>query len=262
VCVFLSKIISSYYYGPDATHPQYAYAYGLYDSPAPLACIFGISRLHFTCSTFTCILPVSYRILGIPLYPCIYIQPNLAILQQIHWCIPLYPTVSSCICICTYLAVLAVSVSSCIYLAVSRCISPYPTASKTGYRYSKKHTPGEGYTTPPPCGNRDTNQPHPHTPATRAARRSIYSISYITTHTHISHVHIAGRRMRMLHRIGIGIGIGRARGEAGSHSHSLATIVLCSMVMIAMATKHTAHNLHTIADNDKYHTPPADSLHE
>jgi len=35
-----------------------------------LACIFGISRLYFTC---TCIPPVSYRILGIPIpvYPCI-----------------------------------------------------------------------------------------------------------------------------------------------------------------------------------------------
>jgi len=43
-----------------------------------------MSRLYSTC-----IPPVSHRILGIPLYPCIYL--HLAILQQIH-CIPLYPT--------------------------------------------------------------------------------------------------------------------------------------------------------------------------
>ena len=53
----------------------------------PLACIFGISRLYFTC-----IPPVSHRILDVPLYPCI--DRYLAIMQQIH-CIPLYPTVSS-----------------------------------------------------------------------------------------------------------------------------------------------------------------------
>ena len=74
-----------------------------------------------------------------PWYPAVFLY--LAILQQIH-CIPLYPTVSSCIC--TYLAV-----SSCIC-----CISPYPTASKTGY--NQKYTPGEGY--PASCLN------HPPTP--------------------------------------------------------------------------------------------------
>jgi len=55
----------------------------------PLECIFWITRLFFTC-----IPPVSHRILGIPLYPSIYL--HLAILQQIH-CIQLYPYVSSCI---------------------------------------------------------------------------------------------------------------------------------------------------------------------
>ena len=72
----------------------------------PLACILGMSRLDSTC-----IPPVSHHILGIPLYPCIYL--HLAILQQIH-CILLYLTVSSCIH--TYLAV-----SSCVplYLTVS-----------------------------------------------------------------------------------------------------------------------------------------------
>jgi len=72
----------------------------------PLECIFWIPRLYSTC-----IPPVSHRILGIPLYPCIYLHP--AVLQQIH-CILLYPAVSSCIC--TNLAV-----SSCIqlYLTVS-----------------------------------------------------------------------------------------------------------------------------------------------
>jgi len=47
----------------------------------PLECIFGIFRLHFTC-----IPPVSHRILGTPLYPCIDLY--LAIFQQIHY-IPL-----------------------------------------------------------------------------------------------------------------------------------------------------------------------------
>jgi len=46
--------------------------------------------------------------------------------QQIH-CISLYPTVSSC---------------TRTYLAVSSCILPYPTASKTGY--GQKYTVGEG----------------------------------------------------------------------------------------------------------------------
>ena len=76
-----------------------------YCSP-PLACIFGMSRLYFTC-----IPPVSHRILDIPCIPVSILY--LSMLQQIH-CIPLYPTVSSCIR--TYLAV-----SSCIllYLTVS-----------------------------------------------------------------------------------------------------------------------------------------------
>jgi len=86
----------------------------------PLACLFGMSRLHFTY-----IPPVSYHILGIPCIPVSIIY--LSILQQIH-CIPLYPTVSSCIR---------------TYLAVSRCISPYPTASKMGH--GQKYTPGEGF---------------------------------------------------------------------------------------------------------------------
>ena len=60
----------------------------------------------------------------------LYLSTSSAIVQQIH-CIPLYHTVSSCIY--TYLAV----------SAVSRCISPYSTASKTGY--DQKYTPGEGF---------------------------------------------------------------------------------------------------------------------
>jgi len=52
----------------------------------PLACIFGIPRLYFTC-----ILPVSPRILGIPLYPCI----NLYYTTSSHYgADPLYPAVS------------------------------------------------------------------------------------------------------------------------------------------------------------------------
>ena len=41
--------------------------------------------------------------------------------------------------------ILGLTRSSCIqlYLAVSRCISPYLTTSKTGY--GQKYTPGEGY---------------------------------------------------------------------------------------------------------------------
>ena len=67
-------------------------------SPAPLACIFGIRPACIS----PVILPVSHRILGIPLYPCIDLY--LAILQQIHCiplpaashCIQLYPCLSSC----------------------------------------------------------------------------------------------------------------------------------------------------------------------
>jgi len=97
-------------------------------SPPPVACIFGfvMSRLYSTC-----IPPVSHRILGNLLYPCIYL--HLAILQQIHG-IPLYLTILQ---LYPY-----VSTSSCIQLpAVSSCISPYPTTSKTGY--GQKYTPGE-----------------------------------------------------------------------------------------------------------------------
>jgi len=65
----------------------------------------------------TCIPPVSYRILGIPLYSCICIYLHLTILQQIHCSIPLYislypavPIRISCICIQLYPA---------LYLTVS-----------------------------------------------------------------------------------------------------------------------------------------------
>jgi len=96
---------------------------GYPDSP-PLACIFGTSRLYSTC-----IPPVSHRILGIPLYPCIFLNlVHLTILQQIH-CIPLYLTASSCIC--TYLAI-----SSCIplYLTVSHRLEngTWPTVHSRG----------------------------------------------------------------------------------------------------------------------------------
>jgi len=76
-----------------------------------LPCIFGMSRLYFTC-----IPPVSHRILGIRYIPVSILY--LSILQQIH-CIPLYPTVFSCI-LRTYLAV-----SSCM----RRCIPLYLTVS-------------------------------------------------------------------------------------------------------------------------------------
>jgi len=61
----------------------------------PLECIFGISRLYFTC-----IPPVSNRILGTPLYPCIYISSHFAadpLYPAVSRCIQLYPYVSSCI---------------------------------------------------------------------------------------------------------------------------------------------------------------------
>jgi len=80
-------------------------------SPAPGVYFWGMSRLYFTC-----IPPVSYRILVLGIRPCIPVSIlYLSILKQIH-CIPLYPTVSSCVCVRTYLAV-----SSCIplYLTVS-----------------------------------------------------------------------------------------------------------------------------------------------
>jgi len=60
----------------------------------------------------------------------------LAILQQMN-CIPLYPA------ICYTPLYLPVSkLYPQLYPAVSRCISPYPRASKAEYR--KKYTPGEG----------------------------------------------------------------------------------------------------------------------
>ena len=64
---------------------------GLVSVSPPLACIFGMSRLYFTC-----ISPVSHRIFvfGIPCIPVSILY--LSILQQIH-CIPLYPTVFNCI---------------------------------------------------------------------------------------------------------------------------------------------------------------------
>jgi len=68
-------------------------------------CIFGISRLYSTC-----IPPVSHHILGIPLYPCIYL--HLAISQQIHGIPLLYASLYSiCICIqsCQLSAVFVVS---------------------------------------------------------------------------------------------------------------------------------------------------------
>ena len=87
----------------------------------PLACIFGTSRLYFTCTP-----PVSHRILGISCIPVSILY--LSILQQIH-CITLYPTISSCIR--TYLAI-----SSCIplYLTVSHCLEngTWPTIQSRG----------------------------------------------------------------------------------------------------------------------------------
>jgi len=108
------------------THHHYHYHYCIIKAlPWALACIFGIS-----CFISTCIPPVSHRILGIPLCPCIDLY--LAILQQIH-CTPLFSTVSSCIR--TYL------------LGVSRCIPLYlSTVShrlKNGI-WPKIHSRGEG----------------------------------------------------------------------------------------------------------------------
>jgi len=83
------------------------------------ACIQPVFRLYLTVTV----------ILGIPLYPCIYL--HLAISQQIAR----YPAVSHCIQLYPY-------VSSCIQLYPAAGISPHPTASKTGY--GQKYTPGEG----------------------------------------------------------------------------------------------------------------------
>jgi len=63
----------------------------------PLAYIFGISRLYFTC-----IPPVSHRILGIPCIPVsvLYLSIHFAadpLFPGVSHCIQLYPYVSSCI---------------------------------------------------------------------------------------------------------------------------------------------------------------------
>ena len=73
----------------------------------------------------------------ISLYPDIYLY--LAILQHIH-CIPLYPTVSTISRL--YLTISTLHLRYLLYPAVSHCISPYLTASKTGY--NQKYTPGGG----------------------------------------------------------------------------------------------------------------------
>jgi len=107
ICVYIYVYMCIYIY--IARRRQADERSGRERSGLTLKCIFGISRLYFTC-----IPPVSHRILGTPLYPGVDLY--LAILKQIH-CIPLYPTESSCIR--TYLAV-----SSCIC-----CVPLYLTVS-------------------------------------------------------------------------------------------------------------------------------------
>jgi len=85
---------------------------GVWRMSPPLACIFGISRLYFTC-----ILPVSHRILG-PWYPAVSLL-YLANLQQIH-CIPLYPTVTVSSCI----RIILPYISSCICIQLYTCCIP------------------------------------------------------------------------------------------------------------------------------------------
>ena len=104
----------------------------LYGSP-PLASIFGIPVLYCTC-----IPPVSRRILGIPLYPCVDLYLNFLRSGSTYpACIspyPWYPAVSLCRSISNLFAqrihgiLLYPTVSSCIrtYLAVSSCICCIP----------------------------------------------------------------------------------------------------------------------------------------
>jgi len=101
----------------------------------------GSSRLYLY-SYSTCILPrlyLTHRILGIPLYPCIYL--HLAMLHSrstVSCAVVLYLTVSSCIRAYLYLAVSS-AVSRC------NCISLYPTASITGYNVPNIHSRGGLY---------------------------------------------------------------------------------------------------------------------
>ena len=117
------------------TYNIYIYIYDRI-KPSPGGVYFWMSRLYSTR-----IPPVSHRILGIPLYPCMYL--HLAIVQQIsplYLLLLLYLTVTHCITV--YPA------SSCIrtYLAVSSCI-PYPAVCISQYTVSRFPFPTA---TPPP----------------------------------------------------------------------------------------------------------------
>jgi len=134
----LCMCILSVYLTSHLSHRPLLVSYYMY-SP-PLKYIFGMSRLYFTCIPL-----VSHRILGIPCIPVASLYQSISShLAADPLYLPLYPTTVSLSlyrssCIRTYLAV---SISSCIPLYY--CISPHPTASKTGY--GQNYTPGrEGY---------------------------------------------------------------------------------------------------------------------
>jgi len=57
--------------------------------PFPGVYFWDISRLYFTC-----VPPVSHRILGIPRYPCIYLYLAICSRSTVSRCIPLYHAVS------------------------------------------------------------------------------------------------------------------------------------------------------------------------
>jgi len=81
----------------------------------PLACIFGIPPPVFHLYP-ACISPY-------PSYPAVSLYRSISSQFAAE---PRYPTVASCFC--SYR-----DVSSCICFAISRCITPYLTASKTGW---------------------------------------------------------------------------------------------------------------------------------
>jgi len=134
-----------------------------------------------------CISPYPLVFFSIPLCPCVYLHLHPAILQQIH-CIPLY---------------LTVTVSSCIhtFLAVSGCVSPYPTASnleqtQMGYGYdmdmAKNTLQGRAtINVTYHIGNTQTTQRHKQAQTTHNSARQLAARNctapHSDAHTHDTH---------------------------------------------------------------------------
>ena len=121
--------------------------YKLYYTPSPLACIFGISRLYFT---FILPVPVSHPV-SLVSYPAVYPRVfchSAADPPTVH-CIPLHPTVFSCIC--TYLAVSsAVCCICCIQLYLIVIVSHAPPRKQDDMAKNTLQGPGPSRGAPLP----------------------------------------------------------------------------------------------------------------